>query len=135
MHPSFKRPTVARRRLRCALPVLFVLAASAAFAKTPPPDTNLQAAQQAIANAERVDAASLAPVELGQARAKLSAAEKAVAEKEMIAGAQLADQARADAELAAARTGAAKAKAVNADIKHSIATLEEEMQRKSGEAK
>ena len=53
----------------------------------------------------------------------------------MIAGAQLADQARADAELAAARTGAAKAKAVNADIKHSIATLEEEMQRKSGEAK
>ena len=120
MHPSIKRLTVARRRLRCALPALFVLAASAALA---------------IANAERVDAASLAPVELGQARAKLSAAEKAVAEKEMIAGAQLADQARADAELAAARTGAAKAKAVNADIKHSIATLEEEMQRKTGEAK
>ncbi len=112
-----------------------MLAASAAFAKAPPPDTNLQAAQQAIANAERVDAASLAPVELGQARAKLSAAEKAVAEKEMIAGAQLADQARADAELAAARTGAAKAKAVNADIKRSTATLEEEMQRKTGEAK
>ena len=135
MHPSIKRPTVARRRLRCALPALFVLAASAALAKAPPPDTNLQAAQQAIANAERVDAASLAPVELGQARAKLSAAEKAVAEKEMIAGAQLADQARADAELAAAWTGAAKAKAVNADIKHSTATLEEEMQRKTGESK
>ena len=135
MNPSFKRPTIVRRRLRYALPALFVLAASAANAKTPPPDTNLQAATQAIANAERVDAASLAPVELGQARAKLSAAEKAVAEKEMIAAAQLADEARADAELAAARTGAAKAKAVNADIKHSIATLEEEMQRKTGEAK
>jgi len=135
MHSSFKRPTDARRRLRYALPALLVLVASTAWANKPPPDTNLQAAQQAIANAERVDAASLAPVELGQARAKLSAAEKAVAEKEMIAGAQLADQARADAELAAARTGAAKAKAVNADIKHSIATLEEEMQRKTGEAK
>jgi hypothetical protein len=135
MHPSFKRPTAARRRLRYALPALFVLAASVAIAKTPAPETNLQAAQQAIANAERVDAASLAPVELAQARAKLSAAEKAVAEKEMSAAAQLADQARADAELAAARTGAAKAKAVNDDIKHSTATLEEEMQRKSGEAK
>ena len=135
MHSSFKRPTVTRRRLRYVLPALLVLAASTAWASKPPPDTNLQAAQQAIANAERVDAASLAPVELGQARAKLSAAEKAVAEKEMIAGAQLADEARADAELAAAKTGAAKAKAVNADIKHSIATLEEEMQRKSGEAK
>ena len=135
MHPSFKRPTVARRRLRCALPVLFVLAASAAFAKTPPPDTNLQAAQQAIANAERVDAASLAPVELGDARAKLSAAEKAVAEKEMVAGAQLADQARADAELAAARAGATKANTVNAEIKRSTATLVEEMQRKTGDSK
>ena len=135
MNLPFKRPTVIRRRLRIALPALLVLAAAAAFAREPPPDTNLQAAQQAIANAERVDAASLAPVELGAARAKLSDAEKAVAAKEMVAGAQLADEARADAELAAARTVAAKAKAVNADIKRSTATLEEEMQRKTGESK
>ena len=135
MNLSFKRPTVNRRRLRIALPALLVFAAAAAFARTPPPVTNLQAAQQAIANAERVDAASLSGVELGEARAKLSAAEKAVAEKEMVAGAQLADQARAAAELAAAKSGAVKAKAVNADIAKSIATLEEEMQRKTGEAK
>jgi hypothetical protein len=135
MNSSFKKPTVIRRRLRFAVPTLFALAASVAFASKPPPDTNLQAAQQAIANAERVEAATLAPVELGEARAKLSAAEKAVAEKEMVAAAQLADEARADAELAAARTGAAKAKAVNADIKRTTATLEEEMQRKTGEAK
>jgi len=134
MNPSFKRPTVTRRRLRIALPALLVLAA-AAFAGTPPPATNLQAAQQAIANAERVDAASLAALELGEARAKLSAAEKAVADKEMVAAAQLADEARASAELAAARTGAVKAKAVNAEIRRSTATLEEEMQRKTGESK
>ena len=134
MNPSLKRPTVTRRRLRIALPALLVLAA-AAFAGTPPPATNLQAAQQAIANAERVDAASLAALELGEARAKLSAAEKAVADKEMVAAAQLADEARASAELAAARTGAVKAKAVNAEITRSIATLEEEMQRKTGESK
>ncbi len=53
----------------------------------------------------------------------------------MVAAAQLADEARADAELAAARTGAAKAKAVNAEIARSTATLEEEMQRKSGDSK
>ena len=109
--------------------------AAAAFAGTPPPTTNLQAAQQAIANAERVDAASLAAVELGEARAKLSAAEKAVAEKEMVAGAQFADEARADAELAAAKAGAAKANTVNEDIKRSTATLMEEMQRKTGDSK
>jgi hypothetical protein len=134
MNSSSKRQTVIRRRLRLALPVLFACA-SVALAKTPPPDTNLQAAQQAIANAERVDAASLAPVELGQARAKLSAAEKAVVAKKMDFAAQLADEARADAELAAAKTGAAKALTVNNDIKRNIATLEEEMQRKTGDSK
>ena len=133
MNPPFNKPTVFRRRLRIALPML--LLTSAAFASAPPPVTNLQAAQQAIANAERVDAASLAPVELGEARAKLSAAEKAVADKEMVAGAQFADQARADAELAAARAGATKANTVNAEIKRSTATLVEEMQRKTGDSK
>jgi len=131
MTPATKRPTVSRRRLRIALPALLLFAA-AACASTPPPATNLQAAQHAIANAERVDAASLAAVELGEARAKLSAAEKAVAEKEMVAGARLADQARADAELAAAKAGAAKATKVNEEIKRSTATLMEEMQRKTG---
>jgi len=135
MNPLFDRPTVFRRRLRIALLPLLLVASAAAFASAPPPVTNLQAAQQAIANAERVDAASLAPVELGDARAKLSAAEKAVAEKEMVAGAQFADQARADAELAAARAGATKATTVNAEIKRSTATLVEEMQRKTGDSK
>ena len=79
---------------------------------------------------EAEDARICASVELGEARAKLSAAEKAVAEKQMVAGAQLADEARADAELAAARAGAAKANTVNAEIKRSTATLVEEMQRK-----
>ena len=134
MNLSSKRPTLVRRRLRIALPALLVFAVTA-FAGAKPPTTNLQAAQQAIANAERVDAASLAPVELGEARAKLSAAEKAVGEKEMVAGAQLADEARADAELAAAKAGATKANKVNEEIRRSTATLMEEMQRKTGDSK
>jgi hypothetical protein len=132
MNPATKRSPLNRRRLRIAVSALLVLAV-AACASTPPPATNLQAAQQAIANAERVDSASLAPAELSAARTKLAAAEKAIAAEQMVAGAQLSDEARADAELAAARTSAAKAKAVNTDITRGIATLKEEMQRKTGD--
>jgi hypothetical protein len=125
-----KSARISRRWLRIALPAL--LTASAAFAGQPAPVTNLQAAELAIANAERVDAAKFAGVELGEARGKLSAAQRAVEEKEMVVAQQFADQARAEAELAAAKSGAAKALAVNEDIKRSTATLVEEMQRQSG---
>jgi uncharacterized protein DUF4398 len=130
----FHSPSITRRRLRNGLPLL-LLFAGAAIAAPPIPTTNLQAAQQAIANAERVDAATNAGVELGEARGKLSAAQHAVEEKEMVLAQQYADEARADAELAAAKSGAVKALAVNADIKRSTATLVEEMQRKSGDAR
>jgi hypothetical protein len=109
--------------------------AGVVFAAAPAPTTNLQAAQQAIMNAERVEAAALSGVELGEARAKLAAAQEAVSEKEMTKAAWLADEARASAELAAAKTGAAKASAANADIKRTTATLVDEMQRKTGESK
>ncbi|HYJ41950.1 MAG TPA: DUF4398 domain-containing protein [Steroidobacteraceae bacterium] len=134
MYSPSKRTSVSRRRLRIALPVL-VLVASTAFARPPVPTTNLQAAQQAIANAERVDAATLAGVELGEARGKLAAAQRAVEEKEMVVAQQFADEARAGAELAAAKSGAAKAVAVNKDIERSTATLIDEMQRKTGESR
>jgi hypothetical protein len=131
MTPVFNKALVSRRRLRIAVPALLVFVA--ACASTPPiPATNLQAAQQAIANAERVDAGTHAAVELGEARSKLSAAQQAVGEKKMVVAGQFADESRADAELAAARTGAIKASAVNDEIKRSTATLIEEMQRKTG---
>jgi|SRR5688572_509474 len=126
--------SASRRRLRIALPALLIFFA-AACASTPPPATNLQAAQQAIATAEGADAATHAAVELGEARTKLSSAQRAVAQEEMIVAARLADESRAAAELAAARSGAAKADAVNQDIKHSNSTLVEEMQRKTGDSR
>ncbi len=129
---SSKITSASRRRLRFALlPALFL--AATAFAGDPVPTTNLQAAQQAIANAERVDAATLAGVELGEARGKLAAAQTAVVDKKMIVAARFADEARVEAELAAAKSGAAKAKTVNDNLERSTATLIEEMQRKSGD--
>jgi len=122
------------RRLRFAVPTILLF--TAACASTPPvPSASLQAAQQSIANAERVEAGTHAAAELGEAREKLSAAQGAVAQKKMLAAGRLADEARAEAELAVAKAGVAKANAVNADMEHSNATLVEEMQRKSGESR
>lgn len=105
----------------------------AACASTPAPTTNLQAAQQAIAAAERAEAGNHAAGELAEARAKLASADAAVKEEQMVRAAQLADESRADAELASARTAAAKAKSVNDEMKLSTGTLIDEMERGSGE--
>jgi hypothetical protein len=124
-----------RRRLRLALSGLVVFVVAACASTPPVPTTNLQAAQQAIANAERVDAATHAGAELGEARGKLAAAQRAVDQEDMVTAGQFADEARAEAELAAARSGAAKAKAVNDDMKKSTSTLVDEMQRKTGDSR
>jgi PBP1b-binding outer membrane lipoprotein LpoB len=107
----------------------------AGCASTPPPTAQLQAAQQAIASAERTEAGRFAAAELGSARSKLASADQAVAEKRMIAAAQLADESRADAELASAKTSYAKAAAVNEDMKRSTGVLVDEMQRATGDKK
>ncbi len=116
------------------LALLISIIMLAACASTPPaPTEGLQSARQAIANAERADAGHYAPGDLGEARTKLASANAAVEEEKMIVAQRLADESRASAELAAARTGAAKAIAVNDDMKRSTATLIEEMKRNSGE--
>jgi hypothetical protein len=114
-----------------ALAGVLMLAAGCASAP-PAPTSNLEAARQAIATAERLQAGEYAAAELGQARARLASADAAVNEEKMLEAARFADQARADAELASARTGAAKAKTVNDEMRRSTETLIEEMRRNSG---
>jgi len=105
-----------------------------ACASTPPaPTANLQAAQQAIAAAERGEAARYAPGELSEARTQLVLADSAVTERKMVLAEHFADQSRAEAELAAAKTSAAKANSVNDEMKRSNGTLAEEMKRVSGD--
>lgn len=105
----------------------------AGCATTPPPSENLRAAQQAISNAERVEAGRYAAGELNAARTKLASADTAVTEKRMILAQQFADESRAEAELASAKTSATKANAVNDEMKRSTGTLVEEMKRGSGD--
>lgn len=113
---------------------LSVALAMAACASTPPaPTAALQAAQQAIAGAERTDAGRYAPGELGEARIKLADANTAVSGKRMVTAERLAEQSQAEAELASAKTSAAKESAVNAELAQGNSTLLEEMDRSAGD--
>jgi len=120
-------------RLRVATVLAGALMATAC-ASTPAPTAQIQAAQQAIASAERTDASRHAAAELGAAQARLASANTAVQAKEMEAAARLADESRVEADLATARTAAAKARIVNDEMKRSTGTLIDEMQRSSGES-
>jgi len=112
---------------------LAILALVAGCASTTPePKLALQAAEQAIASADRSRVADAASPELSEARARLTDARKAVQEKRMVDAERLADEARVDADLASARIQTAKDLAVNDEIRHGTATLAQEMQRHQG---
>jgi hypothetical protein len=105
-----------------------------ACAETPPmPTASLQAARQAISDAERAEAGRYAAGELGEARTRLASADTAVSEQKMTTAARFADESRAEAQLASAKTADVKAKAVNDEMSRSTGTLIQEMQRNSGD--
>jgi hypothetical protein len=119
-------------RLHVAVGLTVVLLLAACASAPPAPTASLQAARQAISNAERADAGRYAAGELGAARTHIASADAAVAERKMIVAERFADESRADAELASAKTAAAKAGAVNDELKRSTGTLIQEMQRNAG---
>jgi hypothetical protein len=102
----------------------------AACASTPPaPPASLNEAKLAIEVAERIDASHYANAELDEARQKLVLANKAVTAKNVLLASRYAEQSTVSAELATARTEAAKAEAVNDEMKRGVQALIEEMQR------
>jgi hypothetical protein len=113
-----------------AATALLVLAGCA----TPPqpPTQALQAAESAISNAEQARVADYASAELTTARQKLALANTAVRNNQMVQAEYLAVESRTHAEVALARAEELKAKAVNDDMKKSIDTLKQEMQRATG---
>jgi hypothetical protein len=121
--------TAPRGALRCA--AILAVACAAACASTPP-TAQITAAQQAIEEAERAQAAQHASAELSQARSKLAAANTAVNGRDMDEALRYAEEARVDAELASARTAAVKAKAANDEIRASTRALVEELDRNTG---
>jgi Domain of unknown function (DUF4398) len=120
-------------RLPAAVALIGMLLLAACASTPPAPTASLDAAKQAISNAERADAGRYAAGELSAARSRLASADAAVTERRMILAERLAEESRAEAELASAKTAATKANAVNTEMRRSTGTLVEEMQRASGE--
>lgn len=110
--------------------LIFATLMLAACAAAPlPPTESLNMARDAITSAEQSDARRYAGAELEEARRYLDAANKAVAAEQMTDADRLARQARIVAELATARTEAAKAEAINREMGRGAEALDEEMRR------
>ncbi len=117
------------------LMVCGALVLSACATAPQPPTDALQAADIAVANAHKDRAAEYAPLEMRTAHEKLAAAHNngdKPDEQRVTQSRWLADEARADAELASAKTRFAQADLVNQDLRKSSETLRQELQRSSG---
>jgi hypothetical protein len=90
---------------------VFSMLVLAGCASVPPPDNAMNLAQSQLQAARDARAADYAPVDLGFAQDKFQQAQGAMAERKYADAATLAAEAKADAELAAAkgRLGAARA--------------------------
>lgn len=126
---SNRYPQVRKTLLLLSLSGLLASCASAPEA----PVSQIQAAEQAIAAAERITASDYALPELLEARADLVSARAAVQKEDMLAARRYAELSQAGAELASARAGEGKVRAVIDDMQKNIDVLKQEMQRKTGQ--
>lgn len=97
-----------------------------------PPTLELQAAEQAISYAEQLRVAENAPLEIKEAREKLTEAKETVQQEDMVEARRLAVESRLMAELAAARSEAVVAKKANEEIHENIDTIKDVMQPQNG---
>ncbi|RRQ21341.1 DUF4398 domain-containing protein [Thiohalobacter thiocyanaticus] len=111
-----------------SLIVAFVLLSACASAPLAP-TASLNAAREAIASAEQAGARQYAGAELDEAQQKLIKAEGYVNNEKMIDAERFAQQSLVAAELASARTEAAKAEEINREMGRGADALIEEMRR------
>ena len=110
---------------------LVVLGLIACGTKYPPPSSQVTLATSAISQAESAGAYESAPVELRMARDKLEQARQAMNRNDNLMAKRLAEQAIVDANLAQAKARTAKSQKSVEEIKESIRTLQEEIDKKS----
>lgn len=119
------------RRIRSVAGLAAAVVLLGACATTPPapPTASLNAARQAITNAEQADARQYASTELDEANQKLAMANRAVTTESMIEADRLAQESTVVAELASARTESAKAAEINRELGRGADALNEELRR------
>lgn len=120
----------ATRAVSLSLTLVAAALLSACASQPMAPPESLSEARDAIARAEESGARQYAGGSLDQAKEKLEMAEAAADEQDMAEAKRLADQSLVAAELAMARTTAAKAEKVNREMGRGAEALTEEMRRK-----
>jgi hypothetical protein len=105
--------------------------AAAACATTPIPNEKLAVAKASVQRAEQSGAPELAPVEMAQARDKLTRAEKAAADRNAQPATELAEQANVDAQLAEATAQEKKSHKAAMELDAGLQALRQESLRSS----
>ncbi|HET6564798.1 MAG TPA: DUF4398 domain-containing protein [Xanthomonadales bacterium] len=126
------RPKVGIRLLACTSLGAAILLLAGCATVPEAPHAALSEAKIAISTAEKDNASQYAAPDLTEARQRLVMANAAVDSKQMTEADRFARQSRIAAELASARTEAAKAAEVNEELNRDAKALNEEIQR-SGE--
>ena len=95
-----------------------------------PPTAQLEVSKMAVSSATSAGGNEFAPGEMRAAQDKLDRAIQAMTAKDYKNARLLAEQAQADAQLAAAKAGSAKAQKAAATIQESSQILRQELDRK-----
>ncbi len=94
------------------------------------PAKNLSDAEMAIWMAKETNATLNAPLDIRMAEEKLQKAQESVKQKDYVSAQRLADEALMDAQLAQEKSRTAKVKNMETELRESIETLQNEIDRK-----
>ncbi len=122
-------PTFFSRILVSSAAVIAISLFTSACSSIPKPIGELASAKAQIETAETNDANHLAPVELDRAKTKLRDAEKATDEKNYVTAKRLADESLSDGKLAAAKASAARAQKSVQEMRDTVQTMGQELER------
>jgi hypothetical protein len=131
-------PTVSHQKPRhydsakFAFVIVASCAALAACSTIPAPVEQMAVSRSAV---ERVssqpNAVDAAPIELQQAREKLTRAERAMTEKDYVNARRFAAEAEADARVAESKASAVRGERALGEVQQSIRTLQDEINRRA----
>ncbi len=116
------------------VPVVVVCLSMIGCASGEKPKANIANADMAIQRAREANAINYAPLELKVAEDKLQQAKKASDEEKYTNARWLADEARADAELAEAKSQSARTGQIEQQVRQDVETLRRETIRTAPEA-
>jgi hypothetical protein len=93
------------------------------------PNEKIANAERAISGARESNAIVNAPLDLRISEDKLKQAKEAVAAEEYVQAGRLADEATLDADVARAKTRAAKAKEISGEMRNTVDSMRKELER------